>query len=179
VPFATHTLGRLSPLSAWWVRLGIFPELIEPGKPQQNGRHERRPRPLKAETTRPPARPRRAQPRQFDRFHEAFNCQRPHQALDMQPPASCSAPSPRQRPHRLPPLEDPDRFEVRYVSANGGIRWTHQWVNVSPTCMGEYVGREESDDGIWNVSCGPLTLGRLRARHMCIEDVYGRLPRHQ
>jgi putative transposase len=179
VPFATNTLGRLSQLSAWWVRLGIFPELIEPGKPQQNGRHERRHRTLKAETTRPPARTRRAQQLTCDRFREEFNCQRPHEALDMQPPASCDDPSPRQMPNRLPPLAYPDRFEVRYVSANGGIRWHHQWVNVSHPCMGEYVGREEIDDGIWHVYFGPLTLGRLLERHMRIEDVYGRLPRHR
>ena len=61
VPFATHTLARLSSLSAWWVRLGIVPELIEPGKPQQNGRHERMHKTLKAEATRPPANSLRAQ----------------------------------------------------------------------------------------------------------------------
>jgi putative transposase len=61
VPFATHTLARLSQLSAWWGRLGILPEFIQPGKPQQNGRHERMHRTLKAETTRPPAQTRRAQ----------------------------------------------------------------------------------------------------------------------
>jgi putative transposase len=179
VPLATHTLGRLSHLSAWGVRLGIFPELIEPGKPQQHGRHDRRHRPLKADTTRPPARTRRAQQRTCDRFREEFNYQRPHEALDMPPPASCDDPSPRQRPTSLPPLAYPDRFEVRYVSAHGGTRWHHHWVNVSHTCMGEYVGREEIDDGIWHVSFGPLTLGRLLARHMRIEDVYGRLPRHR
>jgi putative transposase len=179
VPLATNTLGRLSPLSAWWVRLGIFPELIEPGTPQQNGRHERRPRTLKAETTRPPARTRRAQPRKCDRCRAEFNGQRPHEALDMQPPASCDDPSPRQLPNRLPPLAYPDRVEVRSVSAHGGIRWNHQGVNVSQTCMGEYVGLEELDDGIWNVYFGPLTLGRLLERHMRIEDVYGRLQRHR
>ena len=68
VPFATNTLARLSQLSAWWVRLGILPELIEPGKPQQNGRHERMHRTLKAETTRPPAGTCRAQQRKFNRF---------------------------------------------------------------------------------------------------------------
>jgi transposase InsO family protein len=179
VPFTTNTLGRRSQLSAWWVRLGIFPEFIEPGKPQQNGRHERMHRTLKAETTRPPARTRRAQQLKFDRFREEFNCQRPHEALDMQPPASCYEPSPRQMPNRLPPLEYPDRFEVRYVSANGGIRWHHQWVNVSHTCIGEYVGLEEIDDGVWNVYFGPLTLGRLLERHMHIEDAYGRLKRRR
>ena len=68
VPFATNTLARLSQLSAWWVRLGILPELIEPGKPQQNGRHERMHRTLKAETTRPPAGSCRAQQRQLQSF---------------------------------------------------------------------------------------------------------------
>jgi putative transposase len=179
VPFATNTLGRLSQLSAWWVRLGILPEFIEPGKPQQNGRHERMHRTLKAETARPPARTRRAQQLKFDRFREEFNFQRPHEALDMRTPATCYDPSPRTMPHKPPPLEYPDRFEVRYVSANGGIRWHHQWVNVSHVCVGTYVGLEEIDDGVWNVYFGPLKLGRLLERHMRIEDAYGKLTRHR
>jgi putative transposase len=179
VPFATNTLGRLSQLSAWWVRLGILPELIEPGKPQQNGRHERMHRTLKAETTRPPAATRRAQQRTFDRFRQAFNFERPHEALDMQPPAARYEVSPRAMPTKLPPLEYPDRFEVRYVSANGGMRWHHHWVNVSHTCVGEYVGLEEIDNGVWNVYFGPLTLGRFLERHMRIEDAYGRLKRRR
>ena len=177
VPFATNTLGRLSQLSAWWVRLGILPEFIEPGKPQQNGRHERMHRTLKAETTRPPARTRRAQQSKFDHFREEFNCQRPHEALDMRTPAACYEPSPRKMPNKPPPLEYPDRFEVRYVSANGGIRWNHQWVNVSHVCVGAYVGLEDIDDGVWNVDFGPLTRGRLLERHRRIEDAYGRLKR--
>jgi putative transposase len=178
VPCAT-TLGELSPLSAWWVRLGILPACIEPGTPQQNGRHERLHRTLKAETTRPPARTRRAQLRTCERFREAFNCQRPHEALDRRTPATCDHPSPRTMPHQLPPLEYPDRVEVRDVSANGGIRWHHQWVNVSQVCVGAYVGLEDIDDGVWNVYCGPLTLGRRLERHLRIEDAYGRLTRHR
>src|SRR5918996_5030683 len=179
VPFATNTLARLSQLSAWWVRLGSFPEFIQPGKPQQNGRHERMHRTLKADTTRPPAANRRAQQQRFNRFREAFNQQRPHEALDMQTPAALYAPSPRPMPSKLPPREYPDRFEVRYVSANGGIRWNRRWVNVSITCAGEYVGLEAIDDGVWNVYCGPLKLGRLLERHMRIEDAYGRLTRRR
>ena len=72
-PFASTALARLSQLSAWWVRLGILPELIEPGKPQQNGRHERMHRTLKAETTRPPANSCRGQQRKFDRFRQELN----------------------------------------------------------------------------------------------------------
>ena len=105
VPFATTTLARLSKLSAWWVRLGILPELIEPGKPQQNGRHERMHRTLKDETTRPAAASLAAQQRKFNVFREEFNQERPHEALDQQTPASLYRASNREMPSRLPPLE--------------------------------------------------------------------------
>lgn len=59
---------------------------------------------------------------------------------------------------------------MRYVSTNGGIRWNRHWVNVSTVCIGEYVGIEEIDDGIWNVHFDPLKLGRLLERHLRIED---------
>ena len=179
VPFATNTLARLSRLSAWWVRLGVLPQLIEPGKPQQNGRHERMHRTLKAETTRPPAASFRSQQANFDRFRREFNHERPHEALDMHTPATVYRRSPREMPQKLPALEYPDRFEVRYVSANGGIRWNCGWINVSITCIGEYVGLEEIDDGVWNVYFGALKLGRLLERQGRIEDAYGRLNRHR
>ena len=136
VPFATHTLGRRSPLSAWWVRLGLLPECIAPGKPPQNGRHERMHRTLNADTTRPPGATLRAPPRQFNHCREECNHERPHEALDMRTPAACYEPSPRKMPHKLPPLEYPHRFEVRDVSANGGIRWHQQWGKVSHVCVG-------------------------------------------
>jgi transposase InsO family protein len=88
VPFATHTLARLSRLSAWWVRLGVMPEFIEPGKPQQNGRHERMHRTLKAEATRPARASCLSQQRRFNTFRAEFNDERPHEALDMQTPDS-------------------------------------------------------------------------------------------
>lgn len=179
VPFATNSLARLSTLSAWWVRLGVLPELIEPGKPQQNGRHERMHKTLKAEATRPPAGNLAAQQRKFNHFRTEFNEERPHEALDQQTPASVYESSPRQMPTKVPPLQYPDRFEVRYVSANGGIRWNSKWINVSIVCAGEYVGLEEIDNDIWNVYFGPLKLGRLHERHMRIEDEYGRLKRHK
>lgn len=178
VPFATNTLGRLSTLSAWWIRLGIYPERIEPGKPQQNGRHERMHRTLKAETTRPPAGDHRAQQKRFNRFRDEFNYQRPHEALDMLTPADCYQPSNREMPNKIPLLEYPDRFVKRFVSANGGIRWHSQHVPVSIACSGEYVGLEEIDNGVWNVYFGPLKLGRLIEKYHRIEDAYGRLKRH-
>ncbi len=178
VPFATNTLARLSSLSAWWVRLGVMPELIEPGKPQQNCRHERMHRTLKAETTRPAAGSLCAQQRKFNRFRDEFNHERPHEALDMRTPHEVYRRSERTMPNRLAPFQYPDRFEIRYVSANGGIRWNRAWVNVSIVCAGEYIGFEEIDYGIWNVYFGPLKLGRFNERHMKIEDEFGRLRRH-
>ena len=178
-PFATNTVGRRAQLSAWWVRLGLRPECIEPGKPHQNGRHARRHRPLNADTTRPPGTHLRAQPQPFHRFRKACNHAPPHEALARRTPAVAYAPSPRKRPHQLPPLEAPDRFEVRYVSANGGIRWHQQGGNVAPVCVGAEVGLEDMDDGVWNVSCGPLNLGRRLARHLRIADASGSLTRRR
>jgi putative transposase len=109
-PWATNTLGRRSPLSAWWVRRGILPEVIEPGTPQPNGCHERLQRILQAETTCPPARTRRVPQRRVDRFRHDFNVERPPEALDRQSPASRDAVSPRERPTTLPPLAYPDRL---------------------------------------------------------------------
>jgi putative transposase len=159
------------------VRRGLLPERIEPGTPQQNGRHERRHRTPKADTPRPPGANLRAQPRQFNHCREECNHERPHEALDLHTPAACSAPSPRKRPHKRPALEYLDRFEGRDVSANGGLRWHHHGITVSPTGVGADVGLGASDDSGWHVDCGPLNLGRFLDRHRRIEDAYGRLKR--
>lgn len=178
VPFATVSLARLSKLSAWWIRLGVLPELIEPGRPQQNGKHERMHRTLKDETARPPAATLRAQQRRFDRFRHEFNHERPHESLNQQRPAALYSSSPRPYPAKLPKLEYPAHYETRLVSNNGGIRWNCRWVNVSVCCAQEYVGLEEVGNGIWDVYFGPLRLGRLLEEHYRIEDRYGKLMRH-
>ena len=127
VPFATTALGRLSTLSVWWIRLGILPELIAPASPQQNGRHERMHRTLKAEATRPPSGNLQAQQVRFNRFRHEYNDDRPHEALDQETPGSVYQPSPRALPQTLAPLEYPGHFEVRLVSRNSGIRWKKHW----------------------------------------------------
>lgn len=177
VPFATTALGRLSTLSVWWIRLGILPELIAPASPQQNGRHERMHRTLKAEATRPPSGTLRAQQVRFNRFRQEYNHDRPHEALDQETPAEHYVPSPRELPRRLPPLEYPGHFEVRLVSRNSGIRWRKRWVCVTHTLAGEYVGLEEVGDGLWDVYFGPLQLGRMDERRQQIEDHKGRFIR--
>ena len=173
VPFATVALGRLSALSVWWVRLGVLPDLIEPASPQQNGRHERMHRTLKAEATKPPEAHARAQQRRFDAFRAEYNDARPHEALGQATPASRYRPSPRPYPTRLPPLEYAAHCEVRRVSRNGGIRWRNHWVNASHVLAEEYVALEELDDGVWSVAFGPLVLGRFEERTLRIVDANG------
>jgi transposase InsO family protein len=177
VPFATGALGRLSQLSVWWIRLGISPELIEPGQPQQNGRHERMHRTLKRATAHPPAPTRRSQQLRFDAFRLEYNTVRPHEALHDETPASLYTRSPRPYPTTLPPLEYPGHYEVRLVSANGGIRWQHHWVNVSHVLAGESVGLVEIDSAEWDLYFGPLKLGRFHERLLRVEDALGRLAR--
>lgn len=178
VPFASSSaLCRLSQLSVWWLRLGILPELIQPGKPQQNGRHERMHRTLKAEATWPPKGNLSAQQRRFNEYRDEFNDIRPHEALGMDTPARWQQASPRPMPRKLPPMEYPDWFEVRKVNSAGGMRWSRHWVNVSQALQGEYVGLEQVQDGQWDVYFGVKRLGRLDERHMRIEDELGRLRR--
>jgi len=177
VPFATMALGRLSQLSVWWIRLGIYPELIEPAHPEQNGRHERMHRTLKRATARPPAPSLRGQQHRFEVFRDEYNAVRPHEALGDATPASLYLRSPRPYPSTLAPLEYPGHFEVRLVSANGGIRWLHDWVNVSHVLAGEYVALEEIDEGEWDLYFGHLKLGRFHEPLRRIEDDQGRLAR--
>lgn len=177
IPFATGALARLSQLSVWWIRLGVYPELIEPAHPEQNGRHERMHRTLKRATTRPPAPSPRSQQQRFDVFRDEYNEVRPHEALKDATPASLYERSPRPYPNTPPPMEYPPHFEVRLVSANGGIRWHNGWVNVSHVLAGEDVGFEEIDDGEWDLYFGRMKIGRFHERLRRVEDAQGRLAR--
>ncbi|HUF09491.1 MAG TPA: integrase core domain-containing protein, partial [Rhodothermales bacterium] len=121
-PFAPPGLARLSRLSLWWVRLGIGIERIVPGRPEQNGAHERMHRTLKEQTTRPPAFDHRGQQRVFDRFRREYNEERPHEALDQRRPSTIYSASGRSYPTRLPAIEYPGHYETRTVSHNGMMR---------------------------------------------------------
>ena len=163
-PFSSNSVRRLSKLSVRWIRLGIKPRLIEPGKPQQNGRHERMHRTLKETVCRTPARNCREQQQPFDEFVERFNAIRPHEALDLTPPARHYEPSPRPYPKRLPEVVYPDGFEVRRVRSSGEIKWDGQWLFVSHALVGEPLGFEPVDDGCWIVWFSTLDLGYYSER---------------
>jgi len=172
VPFATSwALGRLSPLAVWWIRLGIVPELIEPGCPQQNGRHERFHRTLKAETTQPPAPTWAAQQQRFVRYRQAFNQERPHEALGQRPPAHFYAPSARPYPTVLPPLVYPDDCDVRHVGASGSIAWHGRRVFVSHVLANEEVAFRPLAEGLWTVYFGPVLLGHFDERRKAADRI--------
>jgi len=169
-PFGGPGLGRLSALAVWWIRLGIVPERIAPGHPEQNGSHEQFHAVLKAATARPPAATAAAQQRRFTRFCAEYNHERPHEALDQAVPATRYQPSPRPLPRRLPLLEYPGHAEIRRVDQNGYISW-RQPLFVSAALAGQDIAFEEVDDGIWTVHFATLALARYDERHRTLHPI--------
>jgi hypothetical protein len=163
-PFAAPGLTRLSRLSVWWIRLGIQPERIALGHPEQNGSHEQFHRVLKAETTRPPAPNGAAQQQRFRRFCLEYNEVRPHEALQDDVPANWFTPSPRPLPTRLPPIEYSGHLEVRRVSSFGYVSWRGRMLFLTEVLGGEDVGFEEIDDGIWMLFFDTIRLARFDER---------------
>lgn len=167
-PFGSTGLGRLSRLGVWLVRLGVVPILIEPGRPDQNGRHERFHETLKAETVSPPSGSIRAQQASFNRFQQSYNEERPHEALAMKTPAEVYELSPRPMPAELPEHSYADGFEPRSVRRDGSIKWDGELVFVGEAFAGEIVGIRVLDEGLWHVHLGPLRLGVLHGRSRTI-----------
>jgi transposase InsO family protein len=176
VPFASSALARLSALSVWFIKLGIYPELIQPGKPNQNGTHERMHRTLKREATIPPTSTLSTQQRRFDAFRQEFNELRPHEALHMQRPAQLYRPSTRAMPRCLETYDYPPHFLVRRVSRDGTIRVLHKQIFVSNTLHDDFVGLEEIDDGVFDLHFCFYQIGRYLLQPNRIEDIVSRVP---
>jgi transposase InsO family protein len=176
-PFATVAPGGLSRLAIWWIKLGICPERIALGVPQQNGRHERLHRTLKAETARPPARTLAEQQRVFDGFRRGYNADRPHEALGQRPPATAYAASPRPYPVRLREPEYPDGLAVRSVRENGSLKWNGAEIYVGAPLAGERVGLEELAGGRWRIFFADVPLGVIE-RNAFHRERGRTLPRH-
>ena len=160
-PFASTGLGGLSRLSVWWVKLGIGLERIVPGRPDQNGQHERMHLTLKRETTLPPCANAAAQQRSFERFRREFNRERPHEALSDTVPAQWYQPSTRPYPSKIPEVEYPQEFEVRRVRSSGEILWQGSGVYLSEALVGERVGLQSVSDRHWRICFGPVELGLI------------------
>jgi putative transposase len=164
-PFASTGLAGLTKLSVYWLRLGITPERIRPAHPEENGRHERMHRTLKAETTRPARDNLLQQQERFDEFVEEFNTQRPHEALDMKRPAELYADSTKSHPEFLPDPDYSTHDDVLRVNCNGLIYLSrYRRVYLTPALAGQFVGIREEGDDRWLVSFLQIDLGHVEPR---------------
>lgn len=164
-PFASRAVAGLSRLAVWWMKLGIKPERIEAGHPEQNGRHERMHRTLKQETAEPAAGNRREQQRVMDRFRQEYNQVRPHEALGMQTPAAVYQPSPRRFPAVVPEPEYPETMLVRSVRSQGQFRWKKHEVFVSEVLYGERIGLLPVEEDCYTVYFGQFPIAGFDGRH--------------
>jgi hypothetical protein len=167
-PFASTGAGGLTALAAWCVTLGIRPERIEPGKPQQNGRHERFHKTLKDATCRPPKANSRLQQRAFDLFRREYNEERPHEGIGMKRPAELFEPSPRRYPRKLltPRELDGDDYDFAcehpLVDKRGFIEWRDQRIFVSSALAYQQITLDpQRDTALWAVRFGPVHIGHL------------------
>lgn len=168
VPFATTGIHGLSQLNVWWMRLGIQHQRILPGRPQQNGAHERMHKTLKADAIRPPRATLLAQQRAFNDFRQEYNEERPHQHLRGQTPAALYRPSPRAYDAPLPPIDYPGHFLVKRVTNAGTFRFKHRLLFIAHSLAPHTIGLEEVDDGIWSIYFCQVLLARLDERDYII-----------
>jgi transposase InsO family protein len=163
-PFGSRGPGGLTRLSVWWKKLGIAPHFIHPASPQENGRHERMHRTLKAQTSAPPANNAPEQQTRFDAFRRHYNEERPHEALGQQPPSAAYTPSPRAMPPRAEdPWYDADH-QTRRVRSKGEIKWKSEFVFIGEALVGELVGVAERETGDHVVRFCDLDIGLIDRR---------------
>jgi putative transposase len=161
-PFGSTGVGRLTKLSVKLIKAGVIPEWINPGHPEENGRHERFHLTLKQEVASPPKETLIVQIRAMREFLEEYNYVRPHEALDMKTPGSCYCSSPRTWDGVLrPPEYDTNEMIVRKVQANGAITFRNKDQFIGEALIGEYIGLKPNQEDEYTIFYGPVYLGKL------------------
>jgi putative transposase len=160
-PFASLGVGRLSSVAIRLIKVGVIPEWIEPGCPEQNGRHERFHLTLKNETATPPALTLSLQNEKFIQFRKYYNNRRYHEALDQQTPVSVYKTSQQKWDGKFKAIEYPNHYELRKVCAGGLISWKGKNFFISEMLRGEYVGLTEIEIGLMGIYFGPILLGKI------------------
>lgn len=161
-PFASRGVGRLCKLSVYLIKAGVTPEWINPGCPQENGRHERFHKSLKHAIASPPAQTFREQISRMKCFVSEYNFERPHEALDMHTPIDYYQPSNRAWDGVLrPPEYNSSELIVRKVCSNGCIHMKRNSIYLGGVISGEYVGLEQVDEDYYKIYYGPIFLGTL------------------
>lgn len=164
-PFATCGAGRLSRLSINLIKAGIIPEWIDPGKPQQNGRHERMHQTLKNEVANPPELTLEEQKMKLNKFKDYYNFIRPHEALNQQTPGSIYQASPRMWYGKLTSPEYATDLKVKRVRDCGKMSWKCGDIYIGRVFINEPIGIEEIEDGIHAVYYGPIILGLINQKN--------------
>ncbi len=153
-----------------------MPVFSDPSHPEQNGRHERMHRDLKASCAKPSAYDLKAQQKRLNRFVKEYNHIRPHEALDMETPASVHDFSTRPFPEKTPNFDYDSEMRVLKVTMNGAIRWgAYNWVYLSASLQGKYVGALEMGNGIWRVFYRNVFLGYFNENELRVKDKSTRL----
>jgi len=161
-PFASTGAGGLTRLGVWLLKQGIKLERIEPGAPQQNGRHERMHLTLKQQACTPPAANRQAQARRLNQFRDYYNNRRPHQALGQRPPVEFYRPSPLRFPRlRAWQPSYPPGSELRRVRNHGEIKWHGKRIFISEVLASETVALQRNAQGELGIHFADLELGAI------------------
>jgi transposase InsO family protein len=160
-PFSSiSSIQRFSRLSIWFIDLGILPVFSDPAHPEQNGRHERMHRELKADCAKPSGYDIKSQQRKLDKFVHEYDYIRPHEALNMETPASMHTRSTIPFPDRIKEYQYPAHMRVVNVTKSGSIRWkSYYWIYLSRVLIGKKAGIEEIGNGIWKVFYRDVFLG--------------------
>jgi transposase InsO family protein len=161
-PFGSIGVGRLTGLSVNLIKAGVIPEWINPGHPEENGRHERFHSTLQQEVANPSKASLILQIQANSNFVDEYNFERPHEALSMKTPASVYTKSLRTWDGILrKPEYNTQEMIVRKVGQSGCL-WLHQNEHyIGQTLTGEYVGLKTNEQGEYDVYYGPIYLGKL------------------
>ena len=167
-PFGSvRAIQRFTQLSYWFIELGISPVFSDPAHPEQNGRHERMHRDLKAACAKPSAYDLKAQQRRLNKFVKEYNHVRPHEALEMKTPADIHDFSTRPYPEKISNFDYDSTYKILKVTQNGAIRWkSYYWVYLTAALKGKYVAIEDIGNGIWKVFYRNVLLGYFDEKHL-------------
>lgn len=180
-PFASiRSLGRLTKFSVWLMEHGVQPVYSDPGHPEQNGRHERMHRELKAAVCKNPSKNLQAQQVRFNKFKKFYNEERPHEAIGMVTPSSIYEKSKRLYEEHIEEWEYPSDYKIKNVCNNGIIRvGKSDSIYVTTALKGKKVGLEEIGEGIFRIYFRDFLLGYLDEGTLQVYDIqeYKYVPR--
>ena len=159
-PFGSNGALGLSKITAWITKIGIIVDFIDPGKPQQNGIHERIHRTFKAEAANPPAQSWSAQQQRGRKWQKHYNQQRPHESLGQRPPAEVYRKS-RRKYQGERPLRYPEADFVRKVRLKGEISFEGRRRFIGEAFSAHNIGLYKIEPGRYEVRFANLKLGHL------------------